>query len=215
IHVIRYVNGEKMKFPEGVYLFHTESLKDQYFDEFVADLNVHGIKASVHSRREPGLYACNEWLIPTSIVAGVSAGFLNEAGKDLYQVAKSKLAELCTATIKKPRIEPVLIGSEGKINNNNPFSSGFSIYSETNMGCTFKLLIPKYSAQIDYNKIVHAYLDFLKDYNDGIVSKIDIGLDLSTILPSSTILVHYNESTKSIEWLDHLPAHVREGMRTV
>ncbi|MEZ9930796.1 hypothetical protein AB4455_02310 [Vibrio sp. 10N.261.46.E12] len=204
-----------MKFPEGVYLFHIESLKDQYFDEFAADLNAHGIQASVHSRRDPGLYACNEWLIPTAIIAGISAGFLNEAGKDLYQVAKSKLAELCTTTIKKPRIEPVLIGSEGKINSDNPYSSGFSIYSEANMGRRFKLLIPKYSAQVDYNKIVHAYLDFLKDYNDDIVAEIDIGIELLTILPSSTILVRYNESTKSIEWVDHIPAHIREGMSTI
>ncbi|TOI28875.1 hypothetical protein CGI63_22460, partial [Vibrio parahaemolyticus] len=75
--------------------------------------------------------------------------------------------------------------------------------------------VPKFATEVDYNKIIHAYLDFLKDYNDGLVSEKDIGLDLETVMISSTILVHFNDANQQIEWLDHLPSHVREGMQVV
>ncbi|HCM1290388.1 TPA: hypothetical protein N2898_004486 [Vibrio parahaemolyticus] len=202
-----------MQFPEGVYLFYVESQHDEDYDNFSDELSQIGVPSVTLSRPESGLYACNEWLIPTTIVAGISAGFLSEVGKDLYQTVKNKMAGLCTKTMRKPRIEPVFAGTDGKINPNNPYSSAFSIYSNADLGRRFKLLVPKFSPDVDYNKIVHAYLDFLKDYNDGSVSEKDIGLDLENVVVSSTILVHFNEVTQQIEWLDHLPLHVREGMQ--
>ncbi|EGR1102533.1 hypothetical protein EFU27_18810, partial [Vibrio cholerae] len=134
-------------------------------------------------------------MIPTTVVAGISAGFLSEVGKDLYQMVKDKISSLCTKTMRKPRIEPAFLGTEGKISPNNPYSSAFSVYSDAGLGRRFKLLVPKYSNDVDYNKIVHAYLDFLKDYNDGLVSEKDIGLDLEKTMISSTILVHFNDLT--------------------
>ncbi len=209
----RYVNGGKMQFPEGVYLFYVESQHDEDYDSFSDELSQIGVPSVTLSRPDPGPYACNEWLIPTTIVAGVSAGFLSEVGKDLYQAVKNKMAGLCTKTMRKPRIEPVFAGTDGKINPNNPYSSAFSIYSNADLGRRFKLLVPKFSPDVDYNRIVHAYLDFLKDYSDGLASEKDIGLDSESVVVSSTILVHFNEVTQQIEWLDHLPSHVREGMQ--
>ncbi|HAS6083093.1 TPA: hypothetical protein I7784_23020 [Vibrio vulnificus] len=202
-----------MQFPEGVYLFYVESQHDEDYDSFSDELSQIGVPSVTLSRPDPGPYACNEWLIPTTIVAGVSAGFLSEVGKDLYQAVKNKMAGLCTKTMRKPRIEPVFAGTDGKINPNNPYSSAFSIYSNADLGRRFKLLVPKFSPDVDYNRIVHAYLDFLKDYSDGLASEKDIGLDSESVVVSSTILVHFNEVTQQIEWLDHLPSHVREGMQ--
>lgn len=171
-----------MQFPEGVSLVYSEDLRDSNFEEFAENLRNNGIPALATSRPESGPYACIEWLIPTAIIAGVSAGFLNEAGKELFQLLKRKLSDLTIETIKKPRIEPVMLGTEEKISKDNPYSSAFSIYSEASMGRRFKLLIPKYSRSIDYNRIVYAYLDFLKDYNYGVVTEADIGLKLSRTL---------------------------------
>lgn len=204
-----------MSFPDGVYLFYVESQHDKDYDKFSDELSKIGVPSVTSSRPDPGFYACNEWLIPTTIVAGISAGFLNEVGKDLYQTVKNKMSGLCTKTMRKPRIEPIFVGTEGKLSSNNPYSSAFSIYSDAGSGRRFKLLVPKFSTDVDYNKIVHAYLDFLKDYNDGLVSEKDIGLDLEKVMVSSTILIHFNGVTQQIEWLDHLPAHVREGMQVV
>jgi hypothetical protein len=204
-----YVGGERIVLPDGVSLVYEEAFEDDYFHKFAKGLNQEGIPAKVDSRPNPGPQACIEWLMPTAIVAGVSAGFLNEIGKDLYQLLKAKIADLTIKTIQKPRIEPVMYGSKGKLVNDNPYSSAFSIYSDAKMNRRFKLLIPKYSLNVDYNKAVHAYLDFLKDYNRGIVSEIDIGLDLSVIRPMQTIPVCFNEARNCIEWVDHVPAHVR------
>ncbi len=75
----------------------------------------------------------------TAIVVGVSTGFLNEMGKDLYQHLKKQLADLTTKTMKKPRIEPSVYGNSGKIDKNNPYSNAFSIYQilgrEINLNC--------------------------------------------------------------------------------
>ncbi|MEP0354870.1 hypothetical protein [Paraglaciecola sp.] len=203
-----------MAFPEGISLVYVEALEDDCFQEFADDLNEIGIVTTVNSRPNPGPQASLEWLMPTAVMAGIAGGFFAETGKELFHLLKSKLANFTNETIQKPRIEPVMYGTSGKLKENNPYSSAFSIYSEAKMNRRFKLMIPKYSSDTDYNQIVFAYLDFLKDYNDGLVCEDDIGVDLTGGL-SSTILVHYNITTNRIEWLDPLPPHVRAKIQTV
>ena len=200
-----------MSFPTGISLVYVESFEDDNFHKFTNDLNEIGIQATVESIPHPGPQACIEWMMPTAIIVGISAGFLNEAGKELFHLLKKKLTALTSETIKKPRIEPVMLGTKGKLKEDNPYSSAFSICSEAKMNRRFKLLIPKYSIHTNYDKIVLSYLDYLKDYNDGLVTEADIGLESSTSSPS-IILVHYNESTNRIEWVDHLPSHVRKKL---
>jgi len=202
-----------MVFPDGISLVYVEALEDDGLHNFTNELKQAGIPANIESRPNPGPQACVEWLMPTAIFAGISAGFLNEIGKDIYQSVKAKLADLTTKTMQKPRIEPVMHGSKGKQASDNPYSSAFSIYSEAKMNRRFKLLIPRYSADVDYNKAVYAYLDFLRDYNSGLISELDIGLDLSKVNHLHTILVFFNETTNCIEWVDHVPAHVRKGKK--
>ena len=204
----RYVNGVIMKFPDGVVLIHIEALEDQDFCTFADDLNRNSIPTRVDSRPNPGPQACIEWLMPTAIVVGVSTGFLNEMGKDLYQHLKKQLSDLTTKTMKKPRIEPSVYGTSGKIDKNNPYSNAFSIYSDTRAGDKFKLLIPKYSLDVDYSRIVGAYLDFLHSYELGIVSELDIGFDPSKCVYTNTVLVTFNESTNEIEWVNPIPSKI-------
>jgi hypothetical protein len=198
-----------MSFPNGVSLVYVESSEDANFLKFASELNEIGIETTVDSIPDRGPQACIEWMMPTAIMAGISASFLSEIGKDLFHQLKKQMANLTSETIKKPRIEPTMFGTKGKLSTENPYSSAFSIYSEAKMNRRFKLLIPKYSINSDYDKIVFKYLDFLKDYNEGVVTEADIGLDLSSRIPS-TILVHYNETKGIIEWVDHIPSHVRE-----
>ncbi|MEN3759848.1 MULTISPECIES: hypothetical protein [Aeromonas] len=199
-----------MNIEQGVFLIYTEAFEEDIFHDFADDLNQSGIPTMVASRPDPGPQACLEWLMPTTIVAGISAGFLSEMGKDLYQHLKVKLSNLTIETMRKPKIEPFLIGTKGKVFDNNPYSNAFSIYSDATDGNKFKLLIPKYSLDADYNKIVFAYLDFLQNYNQGAISALDIGYDVSKNGYSSIVLVHFNESTNRIEWLSPIPSYVRE-----
>jgi len=203
-----------MAFPEGISLVYVEALEDNCFQNFADDLNEIGIVTNVDSRPNPGPQASVEWLMPTAIMAGIAGGFFAETGKELFHLLKIKLADFTTETIKKPRIEPVMVGTNGKIKDENPYSSAFSIYSEAKMNRRFKLLIPRYSVDTDYNIIVFTYLDFLKDYNDGLVSEEDIGVDLSVGI-QSTILVHYNKLTDKIEWVDPFPPKVRDQFKAI
>lgn len=90
-----------------------------------------------------------------------------------------------------------------KLHENNPYSLALSIYAEANDGNTFKLLLPKPSYQPDYEQIVCSFLNFLNDYHEGVKVLRDIGFDTSIQPPDRTILVHMNEQSKQIEWVDH------------
>ena len=105
--------------------------------------------------------------------------------------------------MQSPRIEPVLLGIKGKVREDSPYSLALSIYAEANDGNTFKLLLPKPSYQPDYEQIVCSFLNFLNDYHEGVKVLGDIGFDTSIQPPGRTILVHMNEGSKQIEWVDH------------
>jgi len=103
----------------------------------------------------------------------------------------------------KPRIEPTLFGTEGKISTKNPFSLAFSILAEAEKNYKFKLLIPKPSDEINYNVITNKFMEFLSDYHSGLQTLESIGCNWEYDRPpSNTIFVHYNIKTDSIEWLN-------------
>lgn len=130
-------------------------------------------------------------------------GFLKEAGKDHYLVLKSKLSSLTNDVMSKPRIEPVIIGTPGKVSSNNPYSLAFSVYAEANDGNKFKLLLPKPYDTDDYTEIIYKFLEFLGDFHSGIKVLENIGFDEVIRPPGGMVFVHMNPETKQIEWLDH------------
>lgn len=184
-----------------------DGIPDEQFVEFKDAVSASGLDVVVESRPAAGPYAGVEWFIPTAIVFFVAKsyfdGFLNEAGKDHYQLLKSKISNAAIKTMQSPRIEPVLFGSKGKLREDNPYSLALSIYADANDGNTFKLLLPKLSYQPDYEQIVCSFLNFLNDYHEGVKVLGDIGFDTSVQPPGRTILVHMNEESKKIEWVDH------------
>lgn len=199
-----------MNYTAPLSLVYIEEFKDDAFGSFSNELKKNGIVSTLISKPNPGPQAAIEWLMPTAVIVAISTGFFNEIGKELFTLVKDKVGSLTLSTVKKYRREPKLLASSNdKIKN---FTPAFSIYSESKNGLDFKLLLPEYSENIDYNKTVHTYLDFLDDYNDGVISEKDIGLDLSHPLHMKVITVYYNEETNRIEWIDPLPSHIRKIM---
>lgn len=195
-----------MKKPDLAVVFEDGIPHEQFF-AFKDAVSASGLDVVVESRPTAGAYAGLEWLIPTAVVFFVAKsyfdGFLKEAGKDHYQLLKSKLSKTATKIMQLPRIEPVLFGTKGKLREDNPYSHALSIYAEANDGSTFKLLLPKPSYRPDYEQIIFSFLNFLYDYHEGVKALGDIGFDNSIQPPGRTILVHMNEESKKIEWVDH------------
>lgn len=102
-----------------------------------------------------------------------------------------------------PRIEPVMIGSLGKVDADDPYSMALSIYAEANDGKRFKLLLPKTNLDQDYTNIIFKFLEFLNDFHDGVLVCNDIGVDESA--RDKLILVHFNLDSGKIEWLNPKP----------
>lgn len=198
-------------------ILHVERVDSSLFDNFLAVVSHPELDLNVEKRPETGPWATLEWFIPTAIIAFIGKAyfeeFLKEMGKDHYNLLKSSLSTLTQKTMRQPRIEPVLMGSSGKLSEDNPFSMAYSILAEGKAGYTFKLLIPKYSPDIDYERIVLKFMDFISDYYDiGENTAASQEIQRSGA-PKGMILVSYNSENDSIEWQDHLPSEVREILK--
>lgn len=192
--------------PPDIALFYNEGLPSEMFEEFKTAIARDELKLLVQPKPDEGPMACEEWFIPTAVMAFIGASYFGtifkEMGKDHYALLKEKLAGVATDVMKKPRIEPVILGTPGKVSENNPYTLGFSIYAEANDGNRFKLLLPKPHDTVDYTEIVYTFMEYLNNFHLGIYTLSDIGFDDSKLLPAGHIFVHMNLETKNIEWLD-------------
>ncbi|MDO9040708.1 MAG: hypothetical protein Q7U64_00010 [Desulfocapsaceae bacterium] len=195
-----------MKSPD-LLISYNEKLPSEMFDDIKKILSNESCTVIVESRPDEGMFACAEWFLPAAVMAYISKpyfeGFLSEMGKDHYKLLKEKLTTLVNSIAKKQENEPILlVSSEKKLSKNNPFSQAFSFYADTNDGRKFKLLIPKYSVNSNYDSIVKEFLQYLEDYYANRKDLSDIGFDKTVKLASRDIFIHYNEETELIEWLD-------------
>ena len=188
-------------------IMYSEYLPKDIFDSFGASVKSENLNVVVQSKPEAGAFLCPEWYIPAAVVAYIGKsyfdGFLKEMGKDHYQTLKEKLSDLTNDVMSRPRIEPVVFGSVGKISGKNPFSAVLAIHSETIDGYTFKLLVPKASASLDYSQHIHVFLEFLSDYHLGLNDLNSIGYNTQfNRPPGGYVFVQFNSVTNRIEWLD-------------
>lgn len=184
-----------------------EYLPDDIFREFENSVKSDGLNLMVESKEPMGAMMCAEWFIFPVVMAWVGKsyfdGFLKEMGKDHYSSLKKNLSGLTTKVMSRPRIEPTLFASKGKLSSNNPFSLACSIHAEAENGYTFKLLLPKANEKCDYELIVNRFMDFLADYHLGLQTLDSIGCVWDTgVPPNGMIFVHYNSDSNKIEWLN-------------
>lgn len=179
-------------------------LPKDLFEDFLSSVNHENLNIGLEERDPPGMQAGVMWYLFTAAVVYISKsyfdGFLKEAGKDHYLSLKNALAKTTNKVMSTPRIEPVFIGSAGKVDENDPYSMAFSIYAEANDGKRFKLLIPKPSVESDYTNIVFKFLEFLNDFHNGVLILTEIGVGENS--HEKLILVHFNVDTGRIEYLN-------------
>lgn len=188
-----------------------KGLPRELLDSFKTEVETDGLAIRVEATPYSGPYACPEWFVPTIVVAFVAKsyfdGFLKEMGKDHYQLLKRKLSSMANDVMSKPKIEPVIVGTPGKVSSKNPYSLAFSVCAEANDGNTFKLLLPKPSDAHDYTEIIYIFLEFLNEFHQGIKTLESIGFNAQCPAASGYIFVHMNPETKTIEWLNQYDFH--------
>lgn len=194
-----------MSKPE-IALIYEDTLPKNLFQDFEDSILDERLTLNVQSRPPIGPQASLEWFVLPLVAAYISKpyfdGFFGEMGKDHYRLLKQKLFETSKKVMSKPRIEPTLVGSTGKLKKDNPYTSAFSIYADANERIKFKLLIPKHTDDNNYEEIVDIFLDFLMDYHSKAKPLTSIGFNLSTPPLGGLILVQVNQQTKCVEWRD-------------
>ncbi len=107
--------------------------------------------------------------------------------------------------LKQHEFDIVLVGSKGKISNEQPYSLTFSVIAEAQPSLTFKLLIQKDASEHEYAQILEAFLDFLAAFHSG---SLDDGmlqrLQTSRVV-GGTLLFAFNLESKILETLDPIP----------
>jgi hypothetical protein len=192
--------------PPDIAVVYNEQFSNSLFEKFKDGISNEKLSLVIESREDDGPYMCSEWFILTGIAVFIGKsyfdGFLKEAGKDHYQALKTHLSELTNDVMTTPRIEPVILGTEGKISSKNPYSLAFSIYAEAGDGNRFKLLLPKPNDASNYTEIIHMFLEFLNDYHSGVKVLDSIGYKIERRPSAGMIFVHMDPASEKIEWLD-------------
>lgn len=188
-------------------ILYEDGLSDRDIIHFSESIAARNLEVVIEAREPFSAMACLDWLAFPAIAIFISKsyfdGVLKELGKDHFYKLKDALTSFTNTTMTSPRIEPVLIGSIGKINQDNPFSMALSIFAEANDGCRFKFLLPKPSSGYDYTQAINCFLEFLNCFHQGVNTLNEIGFDESALDSSKVILVYFNEDTAKIEWLDY------------
>lgn len=178
------------------------------FQEFSDALNNETFTVHLHEREPMGPMAGVMWMMLTTAAVFIGSnyfgGIFKEVGKDHYELLKKALANLTEKTMEIPRIEPVLIGTSGKVGKNDPFSMAFSVYANLPDGRTVKLLMPKRNDNVDYAETTNAFLNFMaRCYSEG--ESVLAEAEFDFLRGDNPITVAYNPDTAKIMWMDPRP----------
>lgn len=190
-------------------IIHVVSIPSDAFSEFRETVAADGLQLRIDSREDGGAYAALEWLLPTAVIAYISKpyfdGFLKEMGKDHYGLLKLGLQKLRNKVSGKSAPDIVLVGSKGKISNDQPYSLVFSVIAEALPRLTFKLLIQKEASEQEYALILNAFLDFLAAFHSGSLDGQMLERLQTSRVVGGTLLFAFNLESKTLETLDPIP----------
>jgi len=197
-----------MKRPQ-LAIFHTTSIPEDVFAEFMHIVTAEKLDLQVQSREEDGPFAALEWLVPTAVIAYIGKsyfdGFLKEMGKDHYALLKAGLRTL-HGKLVGPRVpEVTIISTEGKMRGEQIYSLRYSILAEASEGLRFKLLIQADVAADDYDEILASFLAFLEAYHGGTLDSRSIERLKQARVIGGTMLLAFNPALNAVAPVDPIP----------
>jgi hypothetical protein len=187
-------------------IFHENSIPGDLFEEFRSVTETREKNIQIVSIEPLGPMAAIEWLMPTFIIGFIASsyfgGFLQEMGKEHYLLVKQQFKKLYPKVAGPDAPEVKLIGTQGKIRTDQPYSLYFSLIGEGPNSVQIKLLLKREVSQIEYENTIDKFLDLLSNLNCGSIDENTAQRFNGVLRAGRTILVVYDESTNSIVPID-------------
>jgi hypothetical protein len=195
-------------------VLHVDTIPAEFIADFTNTVRSDRLELLVQSRHSGMAFAAIEWLMPTAIVVYLAKpyfeSFLKEMGKDHYVLVKDGLKKIYArvAGSKAPEVT-LLASTAGKVNNEQPYSSLFSVVIEGPDKHRFKLLIPRPITESEYELTIGAFLEFAERIHSG--NPDDRFAAALNAIPhvQSTVLVVYDVVDKRIRPIDPMAGHRR------
>lgn len=177
----------------------SQELPSDLFDDVVSELNKQGI-ITIPILRENALFAsATEWILPTAVVVGFviksyADGFLNEMGKEHYQVFKAGIKKI----IRKLNGYESKIISTKPLHNNNDQSLVFSIETISKTGKRIKFLFNKDVPLTDWDTYIDSAVDLMEQHYNQDENELDRQIAKVEQPVSNPIFIKYNR--QSLRW---------------
>jgi hypothetical protein len=177
------------------------------FAEFERAVAASGLKVSVESTGQRGVFAGVEDWLPTIVVVWIGKAyfdaFLKEAGKDHYQVLRAALAKLYDKFASPEANARVTVyATQGKVKAIRKYSLLYSIYAEAESGLQMKLLMPCEQMEQEYLEMLTAFLTFLDNFHARALPHDQVELLGRARVSGKTCLLAYNPTNRRIEPYD-------------
>jgi hypothetical protein len=186
---------------------YTENFPRNIFNDFLSILDNKNLNIEIESR-EPAPMACYEWLVPTAIIIFIGKSyfnsFLQEMGKDHYQLLKKAFISLRGKLVGKNAPQVTIVSTAGKFSSNSKYSLVFSVIAESNDNFKFKLLIQSKVNEAEYEKIISSFIEFLDEYYSKSLNANTLNYIIERRF-GKTVLCAYDFETSRLEFIDPRP----------
>jgi hypothetical protein len=198
----------------SIVVLHLDTIPDSDFGELRRAVEGEGL--SFHSESyESSPQAGVEWLLPTAFAVfffkSYFDGIFKEIGKDHYSALKTGLKPLWSRLLGPAAPKLVMVGTQGKVRSDQPYSLVYSIVAEAGPRLRFKLMFPSNLSEEEYEKAVAAFFSFLKDFHgqslaDSMVAKLQ-----SARVISGTVLLVFDQSEAALRVVDPISRSASEA----
>lgn len=150
-----------------IYFCVPEKLELEFFDDSIKKINRSGLSL-VAERKGPQMHASLEWAIPGLIVAYIAKsyfdGFLQEAGKDHYNLLKD-WTKILLRRAKQMKVTTLSAGKD-KVDIRNTQSKAISVYFHLKNGREIKLLFDDELGIDQWEKSVETMYDLVAENHE-------------------------------------------------
>jgi hypothetical protein len=176
------------------------------FAEFVRAVETPTLHLQLEAREPEGFRAGLQWLLPTAAVVFIAKSyfdsFLKEMGKDHYKILKSAIKTLAGKILGRCGPKITVVGTTGKVLNDDPYSFAFSVLVDIGEGRRAKLLFKRGIDPEYISLAVDAFTDLVRGLQDAGPNSVGSRLTEEAKWASRTLLFAYDTDSGALKMLD-------------